>query len=296
MSKNYAKKQANQRQQSALTATATAAAAQAAPEVAQAATFAECIATYDLPYKVVLEGESSLVLRSLVMRRGEDDVHVVQVVESSDKDIAFGFNVAVWQLKQLASRGQQYRPRMDGDAWAENNKTALFGVLLQLIELEGGHEAFGTKVKAIREVAEMREAVKSGAIGTDPMQLLNTKWINNVLIEVGEHFLVIRSGYRQFGRDEKLSFELIAAPNGTPQNLFRPGVYTPASDLFKGDRLPYVMDFSKFIVDAIPTEQSQAFKDAVDAIGDEEASVVVGNVVLEQSAAMQVPEVSQLTH
>jgi hypothetical protein len=292
MSKNYARKQADQRQQAALTATA----AQAAPEVAQAATFAECIATYGLPYTVVLEGGSSLVLQSLMMRRGEDDVHVIQVVESSDRCIDSGFNVPVGQLAALASRGQQYRPQMDRDTWSENNKAALFDILLQLIKMEGGHAAFGAKVKSTREVAEIHQAVKEGEIGTDPMDLFNTKRINNVLIEVGEYILVVRSGYRRFGRDEKLSFELIAAPNGTPQNLFRPGVYTPVSDIFKDERLQYVMDFSKFIIDAIPAKQQQDFKDAVEAIADAEASVVAGNVALQQPAAMQVQEISQLTH
>ncbi len=265
------------------------------PIVVYATTFAKAMANPNTPFQILFEGDDSrLVVMRTTVRRGDDPIDAIQVMEVEGLEVSQGFYVSVDSLAQLAEGQQQYRPRAGGDPWAENNRAELFGYLLELIKNEGGHQAFRHMVMA----EKIRVSIKQGNLSTDITKLFTPNRTLRVGIDTGEHILVIESGYQLIGgfgkhdATDRFVFRLVDAPLGVPQNLFKVGTYVLAADLLKeqGKRPQTVMDFAKMIIDAVPEEKRELLQELVDKIGDSEASVISGN----KSAPKQVAQATMI--
>jgi hypothetical protein len=202
------------------------------PPVIYAETFAQALASPGTPFRVDFNDEDvHLVIVRKMVSRNDNEIDAIQVLDVDGFKLSNGFHVPVTQLTDLAAREQEYITRIGGDAWAENNKAELFGYLLDLIENEGGHEAFYWKVEA----EKIRTAMKMGELSNDIMNLFVPNKAGKVGIDTGEHVLVIESGYWRIGFGKKASdrfvFRLIEAPLGAPQGLFSVGTYVVAADL-----------------------------------------------------------------
>lgn len=278
---SYSEKRRARLQQAALTS-GVAAAQQAAvtpvqaakPAPIEATTFAECMATYGLPYVVTLgdesTGETLVTLVRTVVRMGDNDADVVKVIAVSDDYISEGFYVFSGEVARLAAAGVDYMKDEERSEWAEANRFKLFTITTELIKGEGGHREFGQKVDALRKERIIRADMKSGKLSSDVLNIARGPGLVGVETPSG-HPVVLEVYRHGSGKRSKLYVMLLDAPFGVPQNLFRIGVYAPVSELFSiKERPQFAAEFSAFVVGLVPEDKKEEFRQMVDDLADSE--------------------------
>ena len=266
------------RKEAALTSGITAAQASAVPATMQAqkpapvmaATFAEAMSTYGLPYVVELEGGITVTLCRTCFQRDGEDQDVVKVIATTGDYISTGFCVFSSEVKHFAAAGVDYQINAEGNQWAEANKLKLINITNELIKLEGGHKAFGQMVVSLRQERTIKEDVKSGDLSCDILDIARGPGLVGLL--VGDHLIVLESYLHGNGKRDKLYVKLRAAPFGVPQATFKIGVFAPVADLFSTEeRQHFVADFSAFVTGLVPENKKEDFRALVDQVADAEA-------------------------